>query len=186
MSSSDVIPGWTLAPAERRRVSMASERQRRTADSLTLSCPGLSVLGLSDQTGQYRLLSGLQLASEPIRNRTCTEGPSMAWHHPHPAPPLPGPRRGLLGAKVSGWADLCSPAMFGHVHTQNKAQGGWLEYGGDERGQEGCGLLQSSCVCMYVVGMAIWPETAGPPDLPRKALPPPDVHAALVSGLFVG
>lgn len=89
---------------------MAFERQQSAAASLTLSCPGLSVPGLSDTAGQYRLLSGLRLASEPIRNRTCHRG-TEPWpdathiQQRHPQP-LTGPLKGLLGAKVSGQADL--------------------------------------------------------------------------------
>lgn len=87
---------------------MAFERQQSAAASLTLSCPGLSAPGLSDATGQYRLLSGLQLASEPIKNRTCHRGtePWPDTTHIHYPPPLPGPLKELLGAKVSGQDDL--------------------------------------------------------------------------------
>lgn len=81
-------------------------------------------------------------------------------------------------------ADLCSPAMFGHVHTQCEAHGDWLEYRKDERGQEGFGPLQEVVVCVCLVGMATWSITVGPLDLPWNTLPSPRC-AALVSGLFV-
>ena len=87
---------------------MAFERRQSAADSLTLSCPGLSAPGLSDAAGQYRLLSGLQLASEPIRNWTC-RGETDHWPdttHIHQHPPLTALLKGPLGAKVSGQADL--------------------------------------------------------------------------------
>ena len=56
-----------------------------------------------------------------------TEGRSLTPPTPknNPLQPLTGPPMGLLGAKVSGQADLWSPAMFGHVHAQSEAQGSW-------------------------------------------------------------
>lgn len=63
-------------------------------------CPGHSALGLSAQTGQYRLLLGLRLASELIRNRTCHQGTEpwlVATHVQHPTAspnPLWGLQRG--------------------------------------------------------------------------------------------
>ncbi|CAJ1060734.1 Hypothetical predicted protein [Xyrichtys novacula] len=72
-----------------RRVSMAFERHRSAAASLTLRCPGLSAPGLSDTGGQYRLPSGLRMASEPIMNRTCHRGtePRPYTTHSQQTPP---------------------------------------------------------------------------------------------------
>lgn len=88
---------------------MAFERQQSAAASLTLSCPGLSALGLSDAAGQCPLLSGLHLASEPIRNRTChgaTEPRPDTTHIQQHSPSHCGPPKRPVGAKVSGQADL--------------------------------------------------------------------------------
>lgn len=163
--------GWT----EWRRVSMAFERQQSAAASLTLSCPGLSAPGLSDTNAQYRRLPGHRLASEPIRNRTCHRGtepwPDTTHIQQHPPPT---PRRASEGAKVSGQADLWSPAMFGHVHTQCEAQGSWLEYGGMKEGRptpDCCSSGFCVCVCMllawrpgqWLLDHRTFPETPSPP-----------------------
>ncbi|KAK9519403.1 hypothetical protein VZT92_022137 [Zoarces viviparus] len=75
---------------------MVFGRQQSAAASLTPSCPGLSAPGLSAATGQYRLLSGLQLACEPIRNRTCHGGTESWPDTTRIQPPFTGP------AKLSG------------------------------------------------------------------------------------
>lgn len=148
------------------------------------SCPGLSVPGLSNQTGQCRLLSGLQLASEPIRNWTCHRGtePWLDTTHvqqlPRPQKPSVGLWEVPLGPRS---AARVTPGLSCHVwtrpHTMWEPQrmirifgeGGW------RKRTRGLWTVAASffflCVCVYVVGMATWSETAGPPDLSRTPHP---------------
>lgn len=78
--------------------------------------------------------------------------------------------------------------MFGHVHAQKTPQRDSLEYEGMKEGKRAPDcfkqLFVSVYVCMYDVGMATWPVTAGPLDLPWSHTLPPDVQL-LSRGLFV-
>lgn len=155
-------------PVERRRVSMASERQRRTADSLTLPCPGLSALGLSDQTGQYRLLSGLQLASEPIRNRTCHRGTKRGLTPPTSSAPPPswaseGAARGQ-GQRL-GWP-LLSRHVWTRPHTK-QGPGRMIRIWGRRkraRGLRTVAVFLCLHVCCWHGDLARDRRTTGPPQ----------------------
>lgn len=177
-------PGW-------RRVSMAFERQQSAAASLTLSCPGLSAPGLSDATGQYRLLSGLRLVSEPIRNRTCHRGTEPDTTHTQKQPPST-PYWASDGASWGqgqrpGW-----PLISRHVWTRPRTK----------RGPRQliiiCGVMKEGkrapdcCMQLFQCGFSVfcWHgdlvsgcRTTG--SSPKNSLPSPRC-AALVPGLFVG
>lgn len=170
----------TQSCPEWRRVSMAFERRWSAVASLTSPHPGLLEAGFSDATGQYRLASGLWLASEPIRNWTCHRGEEPRCDTTR------NPKRFLSGAKVSGQDDLWSPAMFEHVNAQSVAQRDWLEYWGWKRAR-GLRTGSNSCwwVCMHSVGMATWSAAVRPPDLHWNPLPFPRC-ASLVQCLIVG
>lgn len=82
--------------------------------------------------------------------------------------------------------------MFGHVRAQCESHGGWLEYlrrAGEERGQEGCGLLQR-VLFLSARWLLAWrpgqrlPDHRTSPGHPTLASPPR--CGALVLGLFVG
>ncbi|TNN84086.1 hypothetical protein EYF80_005692 [Liparis tanakae] len=65
----------------------------------------------ADATGQYRLLSGLQLAYEPIRNRTC-HGGTESWPdttHIQPPPPLYWASEGAASCQGDGSEEEASP-----------------------------------------------------------------------------
>lgn len=173
--TAEVVHGWVLAMQswpQWRRISMAFERQQSAAASLTLSCPGLSAPSLSDAAGQYRPLSGLQLASEPIRNRTCHRGtePWPDTTHIQQRPPSlyywasKGAIRGQ--GQRPGW-----PMISRHVWTRPHTMRGprhliriWRRW----KRARGLPTVAGSCLCvyMYVVGMATWSVTVRPPDLP--------------------
>lgn len=150
-----------------RRVSMAFERHQSAATSLTLCCPALSAPGLSDVAGQYRLLFGLWLASEPIMNWTCHRGtePWLDTTHSQHGPSFPpyGASKGAARGQGQrpGW-----PLISRHVWTRPLTKRGprqLIRIWKGMKGQEGSGLLQAVVgvyVCMYVVGMATWSVTA--------------------------
>lgn len=146
----DIVHGWVLAMQpwlQWRRVSVPFERQQSAVASLTLSCPSLSALGLSDAAGQYRPVSGLRLLSEPIRNRTCHRR-TEPWLDTTHIQWLPSNRATEKVARGPGqWPGW--PLIFRHVWTHRHTihSPTWLiRIWGDKRGQEGSGLLRAVCV----------------------------------------
>lgn len=175
-----------------RRVSMAFERQQSAAASLTLSWPGLSAPGLSDATGQYRLLSGLRLASEPIRNRTCHRGTEPDTTHIQKQPPSTpywaskGAARGQ--GQRPGW-----PLISRHVWTRTRTKRGprqliiicgVMKEG--KRAPDCCMQLFQCGFSVYFVGMATWSVTVGPPDLPQNPPPLPQMYSSCPRSLCWG
>lgn len=162
---------------------MAFERQQSAVASLTLSCPGLSAPGLTDAAGQYQLVAGLRLACEPIRNRTCHRGtePQPDTTHIQQRPSHWASERGHWGPRSASrlTSDL-PPCLDTSTHNARPVAADQNMEGMKEgkRASDCCmRLFVYVCARMYVVGMATWSVTVGPPDFLSACLsPPPDVQ----------